>query len=113
MTYAPFLAAIRGDMSPDRAALLDAAWNAVSGGSDKVSVAQLSTYDPFYHPKVSNNHQTREEKVQDMLDFMGEEYKLGEISRASFLEYFLDESASIGEDAYFDRYIKHAFGLKK
>jgi Ca2+-binding EF-hand superfamily protein len=113
VTYAPFLAAIRGDMSPNRAALLDAAWNAVSGGSDKVSVAQLSTYDPFFHPKVSNNHQTKEEKVQDMLDFMGEEYKLGEISRASFLEYFLDESASIGEDAYFDRYIKHAFGLKK
>jgi len=70
-----------------------------------------SKYDPFFHPKVSNNHQTKEEKVLDMLEFMGEEYQLGEVTKASFLEYFLDESASIDQDAYFNRYIKHAFQL--
>jgi hypothetical protein len=112
VTYAPFLQAIRGKQSEERLALLDAAWSAVSanGATSPVSVLN-SKYDPFFHPKVSNNHQTKEEKVLDMLEFMGEEYQLGEVTKASFLEYFLDESASIEEDAYFNRYIKHAFQL--
>jgi hypothetical protein len=112
VTYGPFLQAIRGDQSADRLALLDAAWSAVSTNGETVPVSVLnSKYDPFFHPKVSNNHQTKEEKVLDMLEFMGEEYQLGEITKHSFLEYFLDESASISEDAYFNRYIKHAFQL--
>jgi Ca2+-binding EF-hand superfamily protein len=112
VTYAPFLQAIRGEQSPERLALLAAAWGAVSTNGATVPVSVLnSKYDPFFHPKVSNNHQTKEEKVLDMLEFMGEEYQLGEVTKASFLEYFLDESASIQEDAYFNRYIKHAFQL--
>jgi Ca2+-binding EF-hand superfamily protein len=112
VTYAPFLHAIRGEQSPERLALLDAAWSAVSTNGTTVPVSVLnSKYDPFFHPKVSNNHQTKEEKVLDMLEFMGEEYQLGEVTKASFLEYFLDESSSIPEDAYFNRYIKHAFQL--
>ena len=34
-----------------------------------------------------------------------------EVTKASFHEYFLDESSSIPEDPYFNRYIKHAFQL--
>lgn len=111
--YTPFLLAIRGDVPEKRTKLLEAAWKSVAGANDSVDVDTLRAgYEPTFHPKVNNNHQTQEGKVEDMLEFMGEERLLGKVSRASFLEYFLDESASIPQDPYFERYINHAFRLQ-
>jgi len=111
--YSPFLLAIRKPVPETRVALLERAWAAVAGeGASTVGVDALRDgFEPSFHPKVSNNHQTKESKVTDMLDFMGEEKLLGTISRETFMEYFLDESASIAEDPYFERYINFAFGL--
>merc|ERR1719420_611570 len=68
VTYAPFLKAIRGPVPENRTALLERAWASVAGaGASTVSVDALRDgFEPSFHPKVSNNHQTKESKVTDM-----------------------------------------------
>lgn len=65
-------------------------------------------YDPRFHPEVERGHTTWEKKVEELAEFLGEEYQLGPVSKASFVEYFLGEAA--GMDArQFERFLNEAF----
>jgi len=107
--YGRFIAAIRGPISEHRLGYIQRAWDKVAGGAGEVPANALSSvYEPSMHPKVANNHQTPEAKVAEIILVAAE---TGVVTQHSFLEYFLDESSSIQQDCYFERYMDTAFGL--
>jgi Ca2+-binding EF-hand superfamily protein len=111
--YDRFIAHIRGAIGDERLGYIERGWAKVcaadGGGTEQVAATTLQrVFEPSMHPKVANNHQTPQAKIADLLDFAQE----GDVvTRAQFLEYFLDDSSSISEDCYFERYMVTAFAL--
>jgi Ca2+-binding EF-hand superfamily protein len=107
-----FLVGIRGQMSPQREALVKQAFLKLEKtGDGRVTMEDLHvTYKADKHPAVKEGRKTKE---QVMKEFAAQWNKNGddEITLDEFLEYYNDISVSIDSDAYFELMMRNAWHL--
>ena len=109
-----FLRAVRGELSEARRALVDGAFAALDGGG----AGAVSTRDAVRrfaaeaHPAVAAGERSEAEVFQEFLETFGAAAKeSGVLSLGDFRRYYEHVSASVDEDAAFERLLAAAWRL--
>jgi Ca2+-binding EF-hand superfamily protein len=116
LSFAEFCRAIRGPMTQRRTDLVCLAFAQVDlDGSGFLTVEELGTrYDATKHPDVSSGKKTAEEILAEFLapwDARDGGKADGIVTRAEFIDYYTDMSATIDDDNYFELMIRNCWHL--
>jgi len=107
-----FLSALRGEMPPDRRAVVEVAWSSVSKGQSAVPLGRImECFQATEHPRVQTREMTQDE-VRAMLQHDLEDLGAGHTcTKEIFLEYFEELSACIPPEKgfLFDALARNAF----
>eukprot|EP00030_Apusomonadida_sp_AF-17_P004265 a508851_1298.p1 GENE.a508851_1298~~a508851_1298.p1 ORF type:complete len:367 (+),score=160.21 a508851_1298:26-1102(+) len=113
ISYDEFLRGLRGPMSKRRRDLVLMAYDVLDkDGSGQVTIEDIaSAYDTSKHPEVIAGRMTRDQVLREFLGQWDTLKRDGIVTRDEFLEYYLDVSASIDTDDYFELMIRNAWHI--
>ena len=113
ISYDEFLRGIRGDLNENRKALVLQAYAKLDNTGDGfVDINDLANaYDVSFHPKFKTGEMTKNEVLGEFLAQWDTVKKDGKVTKAEFIDYYTDVSASIDEDDYFELMIRNAWHL--
>jgi Ca2+-binding EF-hand superfamily protein len=113
--YNELLRGLRGNLSPRRRAMISAAFDKLDvDGSGEVTLEDVSTlYDASNHPAVLKGELTEEDVLTEFMGQWDTCDKDGIVTRAEFMEYYKDVSASVDTDDYFVFMMEQAWGIKE
>ena len=113
LNFDEFLKGLRGYLSEDRAAVVDAAWNKFDvDGTDTITIDDLKAggYNVEQHPKFQSGEMTEEEIFGEFLGAFGDDGD-GVISKEEWIDYYNGISSSFDTDDEFVQSITNAWGL--
>lgn len=108
-----FLRGIRGNMNARRRAMVMLAYDVLDrDGSGVVDMKDIaSAYDASEHPEVKDGTKTEEEVLTEFMSQWDRLEADGVVSRAEFIDYYKDVSASVDDDEYFELMIRNAWHI--
>jgi Ca2+-binding EF-hand superfamily protein len=118
--YDEFLRAIRGDLTPNRLALVKRAYQKLDrDGSGVVDIEDLrGVYNASKHPDVTSGKKTEDQIFTEFLETFEIHHNImngsradGKVSLEEFVEYYTNVSASIDNDDYFSLMMNNSWNL--
>jgi len=118
--YDEFLRIIRGDLTPQRLALVKKAYQKLDkDGSGVVDLEDIrDVYNTSRHPDVLSGKKTSDQVLLDFLEtfethhnIMNGEAADGRITLDEFIEYYTNISASLDNDEYFALMMNNSWNL--
>ena len=114
LNFDEFLKGLRGVLSEDRQAIVDAAWSKFDvDGTGAITVDDLKGggYDCSQHPKFQSGEMTEEEIFAEFLGAFGDKDGDGSITQEEWNDYYRGISSSFDTDDQFIQSITNAWKL--
>lgn len=113
VSFDEFMLAVRGVVNSRRQQLIGLAFDVLdSTGDGQIQVDDLvGKFDTRGHPDVMNGTLTEEHALSQFLSQFDGVDQNGIVTRAEFLDYYRNVSASIDDDDYFELMIRNAWHL--
>lgn len=113
ISYDEFLRGIRGDMNDNRKALVMLAYGKLDNTGDGIVDINdmVNAYDVSFHPKYKTGEMSKADVLNEFMAQWDTVEKDGKITKAEFIEYYTDVSASIDDDEYFELMIRNAWHI--
>lgn len=118
--YDEFLRIIRGDLTPNRLALVKKAYNKLDkDGSGVVDIEDIrDVYNASKHPDVISGKKTNDQVLIEFLETFEMHHNIrnegrpdGQITLDEFIEYYTNVSASLDNDEYFAIMMNNSWNL--
>lgn len=113
VTFTEFLRGIRGNMSSRRREMCLMAYDVLdvdgSGIVDRKDIE--AAYNAKEHPEVMDGSKSEADVLTEFMSQWDRTEKDGIVTRAEFLDYYRDVSASIDDDDYFELMIRNAWHI--
>ena len=116
-----FLMAIRGELSPQRLALVEKAFNMIDrDGSGTLDISDIKdSYKADKHPDVIEGKRSEESVLIEFLETFEAHHNLkeggqadGSVTLQEFVEYYKNISSSIDDDDYFALMMNNSWNLR-
>jgi Ca2+-binding EF-hand superfamily protein len=104
---------LRGSLSGRRLAIVEEAFKVLDKtGDGVVSVHDLvDTYDTSMHPEVKAGRMSHEDVIKQMLRLWDRDVPDGVVTKEEFVAYYVELSATIDHDDYFELMIRNAWHI--